>query len=62
MRLESEDGPTAKFGYTPIDVVQFLLDRGYRYSVITEKGIKPAGQSIPQDLALGRNILFERTP
>ena len=58
--LESEDGPTRKFGYTPLDVVQFLQERGYRYSVVTDEGIKPAGQSIPQDLALGRNILFEK--
>ena len=59
--LESEYGPSKKFGYTPLDVVQFLLERGYRYSIITDQGVRPAGQSLPQDLALGRNILFEKT-
>ena len=58
--LESEYIPAKKFGYTPVDVIQFLLERGYRYSVITDAGVKPAGPSIPQDLALGRNILFEK--
>lgn len=58
--LENEDRLTKAFGYTPADVVQFLLDRGYRYSVITEEGSMRAGESIPSDLALGRDFLFER--
>jgi hypothetical protein len=59
--LENEDRLTQAFGYTPADVVQFLLDRGYGYSVITEEGPQCAGESIPRDLALGRDFLFEKS-
>lgn len=59
--LETEDRLTKSFGYDSAEVVQFLLDIGYRYSVVSESGLRPASDRIEADLGLGRDLLFEKS-
>lgn len=58
--LETEASYAERFGSTPRQVLEHMLDLGYRYSVVTEEGVAPASGDIQADTAKGYDFLFER--
>ena len=59
--LETESDRAARFGNTPMQVLEFMARRGYRYSVIREDGEPiPSGGDAQRDLAVGRDLIFRK--
>jgi len=59
LMLETQERYAAVFGNTAEDVLSFLTNLGYGYSVVSaEAGLVPASGDMRKDLALGRDFLF----
>jgi FkbM family methyltransferase len=56
--LEIDERWVARYGHTGADVLNFLIDRGYRYERIVGEELLPPSASLAEDLASSRNFLF----